>query len=310
MRSRERACSPRQWIAGWIIVVCLLTLITACDAPANSPSSAMVTAPTTPTAAPTTATPELTPAPALRPSPDLRVPGNFVLTLPLHFDSARGVMVDDSGATTQIDSGTIEAQIEQELKHMLFVIDASGNVHVYSPGVTPTIAHVSLDGDQGTVLSYTQNVDSEAGTVSITFEGLLSKNTLRVNYEQLYNPSAFINATTTDVVADFTTQIRWVTASEIPAAPRQGSYHLTGSGAIVLSWEAGQHAVAYEVYRQISDHDQEFQPLAMVKTTSYTDSSPEAIQNLHSMKGVTYAIFSVGASGVENPGAIVIAITS
>jgi hypothetical protein len=238
---------------------------------------------------------------------DLHVPGNFVLVLPLQFTLARGVVISDSDVTP-LDDGTIRAEITEELRHLLFVIDSNSNMKVYSPGVSPVSAHLGRAANGGVQITYSQNVDSQAGTVSITFEGTLLKEQFTVHYEQYYNPSAFINANASDVVVTFNARIRWIAASEIPAAPRNGSYHFGADGAIVLTWQTGQHAVAYEVYRQISDVDQQFQLLATVKGTSYTDSSSLARQNLHSMKGITYAIFSVGPTGVENPGAIVVAI--
>nr|BBH95427.1 hypothetical protein KTA_36260 [Thermogemmatispora argillosa] len=246
------------------------------------------------------------PAPAWD-SADLHVPGNFVLVLPLQFTLARGVVISDSDVTP-LDEQTIRNEITEELRHLLFVIDSNSTMKVYSPGVPPVSAHLGVAANGGVQITYSQNIDSQAGTVSITFEGTLLKEQLTVHYEQYYNPSALINANASDVVVTFSTRIRWIAPGEIPAAPRNGSYHFDANGAIILTWQSGQHAVAYEVYRQISDLDQQFHLLATVKGTSYTDSSSLAHQNLHSMKGITYAIFSVGPTGVENPGAIVIAI--
>ncbi|WP_376796111.1 hypothetical protein [Thermogemmatispora sp.] len=273
----------------------------------GSQGAASVTATSTaPGATPTSDEATAPPAPAWD-SADLRVPGNFVLVLPLQFTLARGVSISDSGVTP-LDEGTIRNEITEELRHLLFVIDSSSTMKIYSPGVTPVTAHLGRASNGGLQISYTQNVDSQAGTVSITFEGTLLKDQLTIHYEQYYNPSAFINANASDVVVTLSAHIRWVAASEIPAAPRNGAYHFAADGAIVLTWQSGQHAVAYEIYRQISDVDQQFRPLATVSATSYTDSSSLARQNLHSMKGIVYAIFSVGPTGVENPGPIVVAI--
>lgn len=246
------------------------------------------------------------PAPAWD-SADLHVPGNFVLVLPLQFTLARGVIISDSNVTP-LDEQTVRNEITEELRHLLFVVDSNSTMKVYSPGVSPVSAHLGVAANGGVQITYSQSVDSQAGTVSIAFEGTLLKEQLTVHYEQYYNPSAFINANASDVVVTFVTRIRWITPTEIPAAPRNGSYHLDPNGAIVLTWQVGQHAVTYEVYRQISDVDQQFHLLATVKGTSYTDSSALARQNLHSMKGIAYAIFSVGPTGVENPGAIVVTI--
>jgi hypothetical protein len=189
------------------------------------------------------------------------------------------------------------------------VVDSSDNVKVYSPGVTPVAAQIQFNTDGSTAIYYTQTVDSEAGTVSITFNGVLLKDQISATYQQQYTPSMLINALESEVAVTFTTHVRWVAADQIPAAPGNGTYQLTSKGGVALSWSVGQNAVAYDVYRLISDQDQQFQLLATVRGTSYIDNSQKAIQNISSIKGITYAIFSIGPTGVENPGGIVISIS-
>lgn len=241
--------------------------------------------------------------------PALQGPTNFLLTIPLNFSSVDGATRDDTGAITQLDTSTIKTQVTAELKRLLFVVDSNDNVKVYSPGISPVAAHITPNTDGSAAISYTQTVDSEAGTITIKFDGVLLKGQITATYQQQYTPSLMINANTSAVAVTFTTGVRWVSANQIPAAPTNGAYQLTSKGGVAIAWSAAQNAVAYNVYRLISDQSQQFQLLATVKGLSYADDSPDAIQNMHSTKGITYTVFSVGPTGVENPGGIVIPIS-
>lgn len=219
-----------------------------------------------------------------------------------------GATTDDNGDVIPLDAQKVKDEVTGELKRMLFVVDSSDNVEVYSPGVSPLKAQVTFNNDGTTAIDYTQTVDSEAGTISITFVGTLHNNQMTVEYQQQYTPSMMINANASGVDVTFSTDVRWVPANQIPAAPTNGAYQIKSDGSIAIKWSTSQNAVAYDVYRLISDQDQQFQFLATVHNTPYVDDSPQAKQNVQSAKGITYAVFSVGSTGVENPGGLVIPI--
>ncbi|HEY0755904.1 MAG TPA: hypothetical protein VGD98_18245 [Ktedonobacteraceae bacterium] len=279
-----------------------------------SPASQASTDPATPTTTAQTAqTPARSASPASTPTSGsttpalvLHGPTNFLLNVPFDFSTVQGVTSDANGATISLDPATLKKQLIQELHHMLFVVDGGNNIKVYTQGASPISAQLTFNDDGSASITYTQTANSEAGTVSIFFAGMLSEKRINVQYEQQYKPSIMINAQSSDVVANFSAPVQWVTAREIPAAPGNGSYQMTGQGGIALSWSPGQNAVAYDVYRLISDQNQQFQLLATVKGTTYIDNSAAAMQNVHATKGITYAIFSVGPTGVENPGGIII----
>jgi len=261
----------------------------------------------TPVSSPTAQPATLTPQPTAQPSV-LSAPTNFLLNAPFKFSSVNGATTDDNGVTTALDASTITTEVTQELKSLLFVMDSSDAMNVYSRGASPVAVQLAFNPDSSVTLNYTQTENSDAGTISILFSALLSKKQIEVSYEQEYTPSMLINAESSDIVVVFTTQVKWVTPAQIPAAPGNGTYQSTSQGGIALAWSAGQHAVAYDVYRLISDQDQQFQLLATVKGTAYVDNSTEARQNINATKGITYAIFSVGPTGVENPGGIVLSV--
>lgn len=236
---------------------------------------------------PTSAPP--VPTSTLQPSA-LHGPANFLLTTPLNFSSASGATKDNNGAITPLTANAIKTEITGELKRLLFVVDNSDHVKVYSPGASPITARVTLHTDGGTTIDYTQVVNSEAGSVTIAFNGVLLKDQMTATYQQQYAPSILINASESAVVVAFTTQVRWIEAKQIPAAPGHGQYRRASNGGIDLSWSAGQNATAYDVYRLISDHDQQFQLLATVKDTSYIDDSAEAMHNVNLTKGITQGL--------------------
>lgn len=271
--------------------------------PASRPGNTPTTLPSQEPGTPTT--------PTTQPGATLLVlhgPTNFLLNLPFDFASAHGVTTDTSGATAPLNAATIKENVTQELHHLLFVVDSSNAIKVYSQGAAPLAVQLTYNNDGSANLSYTHTADSEAGTVTILFVGLVTRKQISVQYEQQYTPSMLINAQASDIVVAFTAPVRWVASREIPAAPSNGAHQLTSQGGVALTWSAGQHAASYEVYRLISDLSQQFQLLATVRSISYIDNSSAVIQNIHATKGITYAIFSVGPTGVENPGGIVISL--
>lgn len=290
-----------------LLTLLLIPFITGCGTTGQ-------TAPTTLSSQPTkslqaTEPPSSPQSAAPSPSPSsLHGPTNFLFTLPLNFSSVNGATTDDNGNVIPLDAQKVKDEITGELKRMLFVVNTSDNVEVYSPGVSPLKAQVTFNNDGTTAIDYTQTVDSEAGTISITFVGTLHDNQMTVEYQQQYTPSMMINANASGVDVTFSAGVRWVPANQIPAAPTNGAYQIESDGGIAIKWSTAQNAVAYDVYRLISDQDQQFQFLTTVQNTPYVDDSPQARQNVQSAKGITYAIFSVGSTGVENPGGLVIPI--
>src|SRR5258707_6550811 len=119
---------------------------------------------------------QTTPAPQSTVPPlVLHGPTNFVLKLPFTFSVVNGATSDDSGATTPIDSSTIKKNVTQELQHLLFVVDSSNRIKVYSQGTAPVSAQLTYNADGSAAISYTQKADSEAGTVTLLFAGVLSQ---------------------------------------------------------------------------------------------------------------------------------------
>ena len=298
-----------------LLATLLLPLVVSCgtdyqntplsDKPTASYTQAGQVSATQPVPTSTPPSPTSTAQPSI-----LQGPTNFLLTTPLDISSASGATMDTSGAITSLDANTIKTQIIAELKRLLFVVDSRDGIKVYSPGTPPVTAQVTQNADSSIAIDYQQTVDSESGSVAITFDGVLLKNQITVAYHQQYSPSILINANASDVTVALTADVRWVSADQIPAAPGNGRYQLISNGGVALAWSAGQNAAAYNVYRLISDHDQQFQLLATVKATAYTDNSSAAIQYVNSPKGITYAIFSVGPTNVENPGGMVIPVTT
>lgn len=290
-------------IAAIVLAATLLSLIAGCG---SSPQPRAVSRP--PTATPLRQTPSLA-LPQLRP-PVLHGATNFLLRTPLAFSRISGSSTDGNGTTTQIDTSSIQTGVNDEFVHQLFMVDDTNTVRVYPPGTTtPTVAQVTQHTDGSAELTYTQTSNSEAGSFSLFFDGLLTKDSLNALYEQRFSPLLISSAPASDVTVTFTAPVRWISSDEIPAAPASGVYHLTGNGSIALSWEGGQGAVAYDVYRLISTRDQQFRPLVTVKGLAYTDNSSQAIQQAHARPGIAYAIFSVGPTGVENPGDLIISVS-
>jgi hypothetical protein len=252
------------------------------------------------------------PTPSLKSTPTLQAtqlhgPTNFLLSNTLNFSSASGTTTDNSGSTTQLDEKTIEAGITSEFKHILFVASSDDVVKVYVPGApAATSTEVTQRSDGSTGIDYAQ----QEGNVTTTFGSALYKDQIIVQYEQKYSGQATTDdplaSTGSDATVEFTTTVKWVTPQEIPTSPGNGTFKVANDGSVQLSWSAGQNATGYDVYRMILGVDQQYQLLTTVQGTSYSDTSADAIKNVKTTTGIAYAIFAVGASGVENPSDIVI----
>ena len=304
---RQNIGSSHYIICFYASVLITAFLLVSCDA--TSPQMHTVT-PTPTQHAHVSGLSLATPTPTLQPSA-LRGPVNFLLKTPLQFSDVSGTATDGGGNATQLDTHTIETGINEEFKHLLFMADHNNVVRVYTPGATtPITAQITQHTDGSTTIDYSQTLNSEAGSFSLTFEGSLLNDQMLAIYEQQYSPLVISSVPASDVKVAFTAQVRWVSTSEIPTPPENGAYHFTSNGEIVLSWSAGQNAATYDVYRLIPTQDQQFQWLGTVKDTSYNDTTLAAIQNAHTTQGVAYAIFSLGATGVENPASIVISVSA
>lgn len=299
---RGNTCHIFRASALWLTAILFFLLTAGCGtaAPARSPSE-------TPAVPPASQGPAYGPGlPPLQPSA-LHGPLNFLLRTPLNFSSVSGSSTDGNGKTTRLNADVIKDGINDEFKHLLFMIDSNESVKVYNPGATiPTTAQITQNKDGSTAITYTQTTSSEAGSFVLLFDGVFVKDHVSAVYEQRYSPLLISSASASNVTVAFTAPIRRVAASEIPAVPASGTYRITSSGGVALSWRAGQRAVAYAIYRLIPARDQQFQWLSTVKDPSYNDNSPEAVQNAHLTPGIAYAIFSLGPTGVENPSDMVI----
>jgi len=193
---------------------------------------------------------------------------------------------------------------------LLFVVSANNAVTVYTPGgTTPIAAKTAQQADGSVQISFSQTLNSLQGTVTLVFTGTLQDHQLNATYGQSFTPSLMSNTTASSVEASFTAQVKWVAASDIPTAPTNGQYQVLNKTSVALTWSPGTNAAAYDVYRLIPDRDQQFQLLATVTTTSATDNSAEVAQYITSTQGIIYAVFSVGPTGVENPGDVAIQVT-
>jgi hypothetical protein len=302
-----------------VIRLCILLLLAAfllqsmvgCAAPADkkaisSTQGPSIYGPILPPGYKPTPTVPVQPTPTLQPT-QLHGPTNFLLSNPLNFSSASGTATDNSGSTTQLDAKTIEAGIANEFKHILFVASSSNIVKVYVPGApAATSTEVTQRPDGSTAIDYSQ----QEGSVTTSFGSALYKDQIIVQYEQQYSGQATSDdpfaSTGSDVTVQFTTVVKWVTPQEIPTSPENGKFQLASNGGVELSWSAGQNVTGYDVYRLIPGADQQYQLLTTVQGTSYSDTSSDAVTNVKTATGIAYAIFSVGATGVENPSDIVI----
>jgi len=239
----------------------------------------------------------------------LHGPTNFLLRTPLNFSAISGNAKNGGGTVTSLDKNTIKEGVTGELKHLLFAVDSQDAVMVYSASsVTPIKAQILQRTDGGTQISYTQTVNSDGSSVVIAFDGAILSNRIIVQYEQKYSPLLTSSADATDVTVTFTTYVQWVPVDQLPAAPKDGHYQFTGSSGVSLAWSASQHAVAYHVYRLIASVDQQYQLVGTVKETVYNDKSSQVMKSIRTVPGISYAVFAVGPTGVENPDNIVIPV--
>ncbi|HEY7419563.1 MAG TPA: hypothetical protein VH593_30555 [Ktedonobacteraceae bacterium] len=286
----------------WICIATMfLVLIVGCNTAPQNTSVATV-APTTPTEQPS-------PAPSV-PS-ILQGKSNFVLDAPFNFSTANGATMDDSGTPTPITQNTIESGVTSELRHMLFVVTNGSDIQIYSQGsTTPIKAQVAQNTDGSIDVSYTQTSNAAQGSTDIEFDGTLLNDQIFAQYQQSYTPTIVSSAVQSDVIVAFSAKVQWVTPGQIPASPANGRFQFTPANAVALAWDVGKNAVAYDVYRLIPSQDQTFQFVATVKDTTYTDTSADAWQNAHTSTGITYGVFAVGPTGVENPAGLPIPVAT
>jgi len=286
----------------WICIAIVFLAITAgCDtAPQNT---------SVPTVTPTT--------PTEQPSPTSTVPSilqgksNFVLGTPFNFLKADGTTSDNSGTSTPIAQNTVESGVTSELQHRLFVVTNGSNIQIYSQGsTTPIKAQVAQHTDGSIDVSYTQTSNAAQGSTNISFDGTMSNDQILVYYQQNYSPTIVSSGAPSNVTAAFSAKVQWVTPSQIPASPANGRFQLMPASAVALAWDTGKNAVSYDVYRLIPPQDQAFEFVTTVKDTTYTDTSAAAWQNAHTSTGITYAIFAVGPTGVENPAGLPIPVAT
>jgi hypothetical protein len=286
----------------WICIAIMFLAITAgCATAPQNTSVATVT--------PTTATEQPSPAPTALPM--LQGKSNFVLDAPFNFSNVNGVTTDNNGAPTPIAQNTVESGITSELQHQLFVVTNGSDIQIYSQGSTkPVKAQVTQLTNGSIDVGYTQENDTAMGSTNITFDGTMLNDQISVQYQQSYTPTIVSNGTQSDVAVAFSAKVQWVTPSQIPASPINGRFQFTSANAVALAWDTGKNAVAYDVYRLIPSQDQTFAFVATVKDTTYTDTSAVAWQNAHTSTGITYGIFAVGPTGVENPAGLAIPVAT
>src|SRR5581483_9748480 len=137
--------------------------------------------------------------PPLQPSA-LRGPANFLLRTPLDFSSVTGSTTSGNGETTRLNATVIKDGINDEFKHLLFIIDSNERVNVYTPGASdPTTAQITQNTDGSTALTYTQTTSSEAGSFTLLFNGVFVKDHISAIYEQQYSPLLISSAAASDV---------------------------------------------------------------------------------------------------------------
>jgi hypothetical protein len=210
--------------------------------------------------------------------------------------------MDDSGVSTPIAQNTVESGVTSELRHLLFIVTNGSDIQIYSQGsTTPIKAQVTQRTDGSVDVGYTQTSNTSLGSVNISFDGTMFHDQIFVHYQQSYTPTITSSEVQSNVTVAFSAKVQWVTPSQIPALPANGRFRFTPTSAVALAWDTGKNAVAYDVYRLIPSQDLSFEFVATVKDTTYTDTSAAAWQNAHTSTGITYGIFAVGPTGVENP---------
>ncbi len=298
-RNIQRGHYAIRFFAQMCIATVFLAILAGCGAASQNTSAATVT-PAASTVAPTTPTAQSSPTPTVQSI--LQGKSNFVLDPPFNFSAANGITTDDNGTTTSIDQNTVESGITSELQHLLFVVTNGSDIQVYSQGSTkPIKAQVAQHTDGSVDVDYTQESDTALASTDISFDGTMSNDQMSVHYQQSYNPTIITSGSQSDVIAAFSAKVQWVTSNQIPATPANGRFQFTPANAVAVAWDAGKNAVAYDVYRMIPSQDQAYEFVTTVKDTMYTDTSAAAWQNAHTSTGISYSIFAVGPTGVENP---------
>ena len=283
----------------WICTaIMLLAVIVGCSTAPQNTSVATVT-------------PTAQPSPAPTALPMLQGKSNFVLDAPFNFSSVNGATTDNNGAPTPIAQNTVESGITSELQHQLFVVANGNNIQIYSQGSTkPIKAQVTPLTENSIDVRYTQANNTTTGSTNISFDGVILNDQISVHYQQSYTPTIVSNTTQSDVAVAFSAKVQWVSPSQIPVSPVNGRFQFTSSSGVALAWDTGKNAVAYDVYRLIPSQDASFVFVATVKDTTYTDTSAAAWQNAHTSTGITYGIFAVGPTGVENPAGLAIPVAT
>jgi hypothetical protein len=299
-----RSAQSRRYALRLIALICttvvFLQILAGCGSPPPNTSASQ----NTPSASPTGQSygPVLSPVATPGTPSVLHGPSNFVLHTPFKFSQANGQTTPDSGTPTPIDPNTLESQMTQQFQHVLFVVDSSNQVSVYIQGSSaPIKATVTQRTDGSVDIDYSKDDNASTGSTNLGFQATLFDNQIYVQYQQSYSPTITSSGIASSVTIAFSTAVQWVQASEIPTPPLNARFQFASNQTIILAWDAGQHAVAYDVYRMIPSESSEFEFLATVKDTTYTDTSADSWQNAHTSSGVTYGIFAVGPTGVENP---------
>lgn len=234
----------------------------------------------------------------------------FLLNNSLNFSSASGTG-NDNGATIQLDQNTVENGVISYFQHALFFVDGSGNVTVYTSGNSPTAVQTSVNSDNSVNMQYSQSSNSYTDS----FNGTLAGDQMTATYDQQTFGGTTVGGQQytggTDISATFTTTVNWVSADQIPGAPSGGQYQLSSDGGVILSWGAASGNVAgYNIYRMIFTVDNQPQLIATTTDVSYTDESPEAIQNAQTITGMMYEVYAVGPTGIENPADVLYSVSS
>jgi hypothetical protein len=311
VHSRRYAVRLFAWI---YLATVMLFLFAGCAASAPQSSTAQKT-PTTASSSPTASSTQSAVGPVFSPvaptgTPSvLHGPSNFVLHTPFKFQEADGTTTNADDTPTPIETSVIENEMTQQFQHTLFVVDANDNVDVYNPGSdTPIKATVTQRIDGSVELDYSQSDNQDTGSTQLGFTSSLFDNQIYVQYQQQYSPTITGNGVDSQVEIAFSTTIEWVLSSQIPTAPLHARFQFTPSQTIILAWDPAQHASGYDIYRMIPSEDPEFEFLATVTGTTYTDTSSDAWSNAHTSSGVEYGVFAVGPTGVENPSGLAIPI--
>lgn len=277
----------------------------------STSSSVSIAAAATATPLPPTPTSISTPTPTPLPPTSivsLQGPTNFILNNTLTFSQASGTgMVN--GATTQISSDTVERSVIATFQHTLFVVDSNNNIIVYTDSSpSPVQASTSKNADGSVSIRYTKS--SNAGTT--TFDGTLAGNQMKATYTTDFISGTTVNGQTfsggSTSTSTFTTQVKWVSASQIPSAPTNGRYQLTSNGGVSLTWSG--NAPGYNIYRFVLTDSRGFQFLAKTSSNSYLDESQTTINNAQTITGISYDIYAVGPTGIENPSGITLSVSS